>query len=76
MAQSRSAMAESAVKLNVYQIDTPAEDAEGKAEAKSAEQAPVAESEGTPEPVKRQAPAKSAEQERDLSEIVKKWSKG
>jgi hypothetical protein len=52
--QSKSAAAEAAVKMNVYQLD------EGEAEA---------------EPQKRVVPKPTEAQEKDISDVVKKWSK-
>lgn len=67
--QAKSAAAEAAIKMNVYQADT-SEEGDGGFETVS----PEVQVE-TPEPVKRESTKSSAEQPSDVSDIVKKWSK-
>lgn len=64
--QAKSPAAESAIKLNVYQMD------EGTAPAQSSQPETVEEEEAAP--VKRESKA-SGEKASDVSDIVKKWSK-
>jgi hypothetical protein len=67
--QAKSAAAEAAIKMNVYQADT-SEEGDGGFETVSPEVQVK-----TPEPVKRESTKTSAEQPSDVSDIVKKWSK-
>jgi hypothetical protein len=60
--QAKSPAAEAAIKLNVYQTDTP-------------EAVEVAQPEEVTEPVKRESKATAGEKASDVSDIVKKWSK-
>lgn len=60
--QAKSPAAEAAIKLNVYQTDTP-------------EAVEVAQPEEVAEPVKRESKATAGEKASDVSDIVKKWSK-
>ena len=61
--QAKSAAAEAAIKMNVYQVDTEAEGQSNQIEA--VEEA---------EPVKRESKAAVSE-EKDVADVVKKWSK-
>ena len=63
-AQSKSAAAESAIKLTVYQQDGGAEEA-----------APEVPAPQTAEPVKREGTLKAVKEGGDVTDIVKKWSK-
>lgn len=63
--QAKSAAAEAAVKLNVYQMDS-----EGEGETQS-NQLEASE----PEPVKRESGAAKEQAPADVSDVVKKWSK-
>jgi hypothetical protein len=69
--QAKSAAAEAAIKMNVYQVDS-SDEGDGGFEQLSA---PQAESEPTSEPVKRESTKSSAEQPSDVSDVLKKWSK-
>ena len=62
--QAKSAAAEAAVKLNVYQMDT-----EGESQSSQIEVIEEA------EPVKRESKAASEDKPADVSDVVKKWSK-
>ena len=64
--QAKSAAAEAAIKMNVYQVDTEAEGQSNQIEAVEA----VEEA----EPVKRESKAAVSE-EKDVADVVKKWSK-
>ena len=64
--QAKSAAAEAAIKMNVYQVDTEAEGQSNQIEAVEA----VEEA----EPVKRESKAVVSE-EKDVADVVKKWSK-
>jgi hypothetical protein len=63
--QSKSAAAEAAIKMNVFQADTIDEVPNHRNDLVPEE---------TPEPVKRES-AKPAVAEKDISDVVKKWSK-
>jgi hypothetical protein len=67
--QAKSPAAEAAVKMNVFQSDSTG-DAEGAAPARVREE--VAE---TPEPTKRESTKTSPSDEKQISDVVKKWSK-
>jgi hypothetical protein len=67
--QSKSPAAEAAVKMNVFQSDSTG-DAEVAAPARVREE--VAE---TPEPTKRESTKTSPSDEKQISDVVKKWSK-
>jgi hypothetical protein len=69
--QAKSAAAEAAIKMNVYQVDS-SDEGDGGFEQLSA---PQVVSEPTPEPVKRESTKSSAEQPSDVSDVLKKWSK-
>jgi hypothetical protein len=69
--QAKSAAAEAAIKMNVYQVDN-SEEGDGGFEQLSA---PQVASEPTPEPVKRESTKSSAEQPSDVADVLKKWSK-
>lgn len=60
--QSKSAAAENAIKLNVFQMD-------------SAEETTSNESEEVEEPKKRESKASVGDKSSDVSDVVKKWSK-
>jgi len=64
--QSKSQAAEAAIRMNVYQADTVDEVPSHRSDA--------VEVEDTPEPVKRES-TKPAVAEKDISDVVKKWSK-
>jgi hypothetical protein len=65
--QAKSAAAENAVKMNVYQADS--------SETEVAPQQNVREEVGDmPEPIKRES-ARVAPDEKNISDVVKKWSK-
>jgi hypothetical protein len=64
--QSKSQAAEAAIRMNVYQADTVEEVPSHRSDA--------VEVEDTPEPVKRES-TKPAVAEKDISDVVKKWSK-
>lgn len=65
--QAKSAAAESAIKMNVYQADN--------SEAEVAPQQNAREEVGDmPEPIKRES-TKAAPDEKNISDVVKKWSK-
>jgi len=65
--QAKSAAAESAIKMNVYQADN--------SEAEVAPQQNAREEVGDmPEPIKRES-TKAAADEKNISDVVKKWSK-
>jgi len=61
--QAKSAAAEAAIKLNVFQTDSIAEEAVEVAQPE------------VPEPIKRDSDAPVGETAKDVSAIVKKWSK-
>ena len=61
--QAKSAAAEAAIKLNVFQTDSTGEDAVEVAQP------------DVPEPVKRDSGAPAGEKAKDVSDVVKKWSK-
>lgn len=63
--QAKSPAAEAAVKLTVYKMDKPADEAA----------APAGSNEDVPEPTVREAKKASAEKVSDVSDIVKKWTK-
>lgn len=65
--QAKSPAAEAAVKMNVYQVDS---DVAAPANAREE----VAESD-MPEPTKRESTKTVASDEKDISDVVKKWSK-
>jgi hypothetical protein len=67
--QSKSAAAEAAIKMNVFQADTVDEVPSHRNDL-----VPESTPEETPEPVKRES-AKPAVAEKDISDVVKKWSK-
>jgi len=69
--QAKSAAAEAAIKMNVYQVDS-SDEGDGGFEQLSA---PQAVPEPTSEPVKRESTKSSAEQPSDVSDVLKKWSK-
>ena len=60
--QAKSMAAEAAIKMNVYQSDTS-----GDVE--------VAQVEDTPAPIKRESTKAATTDEKDISDVVKKWSK-
>jgi hypothetical protein len=67
--QAKSPAAESAIKMNVYQSDTA-----GEVEAAAPQN--VREEVGDmPEPVKRESTKVAASDEKNISDVVKKWSK-
>jgi len=72
--QAKSAAAEAAIKMNVYQADT-SEEGDGGFETVAAIVSNVAAEADVAEPVKRESTKTSAEQPSDVSDIVKKWSK-
>ena len=72
--QAKSAAAEAAIKMNVYQADT-SEEGDGGFETVAAIVSNVAAEADVAEPVKRESTKPSAEQPSDVSDIVKKWSK-
>jgi hypothetical protein len=72
--QAKSAAAEAAIKMNVYQADT-SEEGDGGFENVAAIVSNVAVEADVAEPVKRESTKSSAEQPSDVSDIVKKWSK-
>jgi hypothetical protein len=61
--QAKSAAAEAAIKLNVFQTDSTGEEAVEVAQP------------DVPEPVKRDSGAPAGEKAKDVSDVVKKWSK-
>lgn len=61
--QAKSAAAEAAIKLNVFQTDSIGEEAVEVAQP------------DVPEPVKRDSGAPAGEKAKDVSDVVKKWSK-
>ena len=61
--QAKSAAAEAAIKLNVFQTDSTGEEAVEVAQP------------DIPEPVKRDSGAPAGEKAKDVSDVVKKWSK-
>ena len=61
--QAKSAAAEAAIKLNVFQTDSSGEEAVEVAQP------------DVPEPVKRDSGAPAGEKAKDVSDVVKKWSK-
>jgi hypothetical protein len=65
--QAKSPSAESAIKMNVYQADTVDEVPSHRSDV-------VQPDADLPEPVLRES-AKSAATEKDISDVVKKWSK-
>jgi hypothetical protein len=65
--QAKSPAAEAAVKMNVYQVDS-----EAAAPANAREE--VAEAD-MPTPTKRESTKTVASEEKDISDVVKKWSK-
>ena len=69
--QAKSAAAEAAIKMNVYQSDNAGE-TEVAQPQNAREEAPQAE---VPEPVKRESTKAAASDEKDISDVVKKWSK-
>jgi hypothetical protein len=69
--QSKSAAAEAAIKMNVFQADTVDEVPSHRSDLVEPESASE---EATPEPVKRES-TKPAVAEKDISDVVKKWSK-
>lgn len=72
--QARSAAAEAAIKMNVYQADN-SEEGDGGFEQLSLPQVEDT-SEPTPEPVKRESVKQSeGAQPSDVSDVLKKWSK-
>jgi hypothetical protein len=66
--QAKSAAAEAAVKMNVFQSDNAGE-TEVAAPQNVREEADV------PEPVKRESVKAAAPEEKNISDVVKKWSK-
>ena len=64
--QAKSPAAETAVKLTVYKMDKPAEEAP---------QAPAGSNEEVPEPTVRETKKAATEKVSDVSDIVKKWTK-
>jgi hypothetical protein len=68
--QSKSQAAEAAIKMNVYQADTVDEVPSHRSDLVE----PESTAEDTPEPVKRES-TKPAVAEKDISDVVKKWSK-
>lgn len=66
MRQAKSPAAEAAVKLTVYKMDKPAEEAPA---------APAGSNEEVPEPTVRQTKKTAPEKVSDVSDIVKKWTK-
>jgi hypothetical protein len=69
--QAKSKAAEQAVKLNVYQADNT-----GQVEVAShRNEIPEAAGEDESEPVKRESTKAAAAPEKDISDVVKKWSK-
>ena len=69
--QAKSKAAEQAVKLNVFQSDTT-----GQVEVAShRNEIPEAAGEDEAEPVKRESTKAAAAPEKDISDVVKKWSK-
>ena len=67
--QAKSAAAESAIKMNIFQADTTDEVPSHRNEA-------APEPEAMPEePVKRESTKPAATAEKDISDVVKKWSK-
>jgi len=69
--QSKSAAAEAAIKMNVYQADTVDEVPSHRSDLVEPEST---DEDATPEPVKRES-TKPAVAEKDISDVVKKWSK-
>lgn len=69
--QSKSAAAEAAIKMNVYQADTVDEVPSHRSDLVEPE-SPA--EDVTPEPVKRES-TKPAVAEKDISDVVKKWSR-
>jgi len=67
--QAKSVAAEQAIKLNVFQSDTS-----GQAEVASHRNEIVESSEDEAPPVKRES-TKATTEEKDISDVVKKWSK-
>jgi hypothetical protein len=65
--QAKSPAAEAAVKMNVYQVDS---DVAAPANAREEVAA-----EDMPEPTKRESTKTVASDEKDISDVVKKWSK-
>jgi hypothetical protein len=61
--QAKSAAADAAIKLNVFQTDSTGEEAVEVAQP------------DVPEPVKRDSGAPAGEKAKDVSDVVKKWSK-
>ena len=68
--QSKSQAAEAAIKMNVFQADTVDEVPSHRSDIVDT----VEPEEATPEPVKRES-TKPAVAEKDISDVVKKWSK-
>jgi hypothetical protein len=64
--QAKSAAAEAAVKMNVYQVDNAGETEVAR---------PQSAREDMPEPVKRESTKAAPSDEKDISDVVKKWSK-
>jgi hypothetical protein len=69
--QAKSPAAEAAVKMNVFQVDSTG-DAEVAPPTRVREE--VAEAD-MPEPVKRETTKTSPSDEKQISDVVKKWSK-
>lgn len=69
--QAKSAAAEAAVKMNVFQSDNAGE-TEVAQPQNAREEVPEAE---VPEPVKRESTKAATSDEKDISDVVKKWSK-
>ena len=69
--QAKSAAAEAAVKMNVFQTDNSSE-TEVAQPQNAREEVPEAD---VPEPTKRESTKAAASDEKDISDVVKKWSK-
>jgi hypothetical protein len=65
--QAKSPAAEAAVKMNVYQVDSDVAAPVNAREDVAAED--------MPEPTKRESTKTVASDEKDISDVVKKWSK-
>jgi hypothetical protein len=71
--QARSPVAEGAIKMSVYQMDTPSAAHVEVARPKNVREE-VSE-EDMPEPTKRESTKTLAPDEKNISDVVKKWSK-
>jgi hypothetical protein len=69
--QAKSAAAEAAVKMNVFQSDNSSETEVAQPQSAREEVAQA----DIPEPVKRESTKTAPSDEKDISDVVKKWSK-